>query len=139
MNGDSVRKARLWLALVFLVGGAIGAVFGYSFGHRSYAATVRTAAKPLSEPERRAKRVAEMTRELGLTSEQAAKMDEIIHGAHDQMKAIRDKAESDVDAKRENARNQIRTFLTPEQRPKFEEMVQKMDADRKKAQQEAGK
>jgi len=35
---------------------------------------------------------------------------------------------------RENARNQIRTFLTLEQKPKFEEMVQKMDADRKKAQ-----
>jgi len=134
MNGDSVRRARLWLALVFLVGGAIGAVFGYSFGHRSYAASVTTAAKPLSEPERRAKRVAEMTKELGLTPEQAAKMDEIIHGAHDQMKAIRDKAESDVDVARENARNQIRTFLTPEQKPKFEEMVQKMDADRKKAQ-----
>jgi len=139
MSGDSTRKARLWLALVFLVGGAIGAVFGYSFGHRSYAATVTTAAKPLNEPERRAKRVAEMTKELGLTPEQATKLDETIHAAHDQMKAIRDKAESDVDVARENARNQIRTFLTPEQKPKFEELVQKMDADRKKAQAATGK
>src|SRR5215470_17861554 len=38
MNPDSLRKARLWLALVFLVGAANGAVFGYCFGLRSYAA-----------------------------------------------------------------------------------------------------
>ena len=136
MNPDSLRKARIWLAVVFLVGAAIGAVFGYSFGHRSYAATL-TAPKPMTEPERRAKRVADMSRELGLTSEQTAKMDDVIREAHQEMKGIRDKAEQDVDAAREKARNEMREFLTPEQKPKFETMVQRMDAERKKNQ--AGK
>jgi Spy/CpxP family protein refolding chaperone len=134
MIQDAQRKARLWLAIVFLVGAAIGVVFGYSFGHH----TVLAKTPPMSEPERRAKRVQDMTQELGLTPDQATKMDDIIHRAHDDMKTIRDKADNDVDGVREKARNEMRQFLTPEQKPKFEEMVQRMDAERKK-QQAVGK
>jgi Spy/CpxP family protein refolding chaperone len=133
MNQDALRKARLWLAVVFLVGAAVGGVFGYSFGSHIYAATKQPTA--MSEPERRAKRVTDMTRELGLTPEQSAKMDDTIRQAHQEMKTIRDNAESDVDVVREKARNRTREFLTPEQRPKFDELVQKMDAEKKKQQQ----
>ena len=35
-----LAEARPWLAVVFLVGAAVGRL-RYSFGHRSYAATVR--------------------------------------------------------------------------------------------------
>jgi len=133
MNQESRRKAGLWLGLVFLLGAGIGGVFGYSFAHRSYAAPLATAPS-LSEPERRAKRVAEMTKEVGLSEEQAAKVDAIIHSAHDEMKAIREKADQDVDAIRQKGRNQMRELLMPEQKPKFESMVQRMDAERKKQQ-----
>jgi len=135
MNPDTLRKARMWLAVVFLVGAAIGTVFGYSFGHRSYAATMVTTA-PMSEPERRAKRVAEMTKEVGLTTEQGAKMDELIRGAHEEIKGIRNKSEKDIDEVRQTARNQMRTILTADQKPKFEAMVQRMDAERKQQQQQ---
>jgi len=127
MNPDSLRKAKLWLALVFLVGAAIGAVFGYSFGYRSYAATI-TSRQPMSEAERRAKHVADMTKELGLTPDQSAKMDEIIKDA-----------QVDVGVVREKARSEMRAILTDEQKPKFEAMVQRRDAERKKAQQRMGK
>lgn len=131
MNTESRRKARLWLGLVFVLGLAIGGVFGYSFAHRSYAAT--TANTPtLSEPERRAKRVAELTKELGLTPEQGTGIDAVIHQTHDQMKLIRDKSDADVDVLRQKAREQVRQLLTPEQRPKYEAMIQKMDEERKK-------
>lgn len=133
MNPDSLRKARIWLAVVFLVGAAIGAVFGYSFGHHTVMAKTNT--PPMSEPERRAKRLADMTKEVGRTPEQSQKVDEIIREAHGEMKGIRDKAESDVDVVREKARNEMRTILTPEQKAKFEAMVQRMDEERKKAQQ----
>jgi Spy/CpxP family protein refolding chaperone len=131
MNPDSVRKARLWLGVVFLVGAAIGVLFGYNFGHRGYLATGATPPQ-MSEPERRAKRVADMTKELQLTSEQAAKFDEIIRSAHEQMKEIRDGSEKQVDGVREKAREQMRALLTPEQKPKFEAMAQRMDEQRKK-------
>jgi Spy/CpxP family protein refolding chaperone len=138
MNQDSLRRARLWLAVVFLVGAAIGALFGYSFGHHTVMA--KTNVPPMTEPERRAKRVADISKEVGLTPEQSQKVDEIIRQAHSNMKAIRQKAEADVDAVRETARNEMRGMLTPEQKAKFEAMIQRMDAERKKAQsQQSGK
>lgn len=134
MNAESLRKARLWLAVVFVLGMAIGGVFGYSFAHRTLAAPLATAPQ-LSEPERRARRVADMTKELGLTPEQATHFDAVIHQTHDQMKAVRDKSDADVEALRQNARNEMRQLLTPEQKPEFEALAQKMDAERKKQQE----
>ena len=136
MNSETRQKARLWLALVFILGAAIGGVFGYSFAHRSYAAT--QGPTTLSEPERRAKRIAEMTREVGLTPEQSTQMDQIIHQAHDEIKAIHEKTDADVDVVRQKTREQMRSLLTPEQKPKFEAWIQRMDLEKKK-QQGAGK
>jgi polyhydroxyalkanoate synthesis regulator phasin len=127
MNPDSLLKARVWLALVFLVGAAIGAVFGYSFGYRSYAATI-TSRQTMSEAERRAKHVADMTKEVGLTADQSAKLNEIIKDA-----------QAEVGVVREKARSEIRAILTDEQKPQFDAMVQRIDAERKKAPQQIGK
>jgi Spy/CpxP family protein refolding chaperone len=135
MNSETRQKARLWLGLVFILGAAIGGVFGYSFAHRSYAATQAPAAT-LSEPERRAKRVAEMTKEVGLTPEQSTQFDQIIHQAHDEMKAIHEKSDADEDAVKQRVREQMRSLLTPEQRPKFEAMIQRKE---RKKQQGVGK
>jgi Spy/CpxP family protein refolding chaperone len=133
MNGEPRRKAGLWLALVFVLGGAIGGVFGYSFAHKTLAVPLASAS-PSPEAERRAKRVAEMRKELQLTPEQATTVDGIIHKAHDDMKGIHEKADADLDAVRQKARDEMRQLLTPEQKPKFEIMVQKMDEERKKQQ-----
>ncbi len=130
MNPESRRKARLWLAAVFVLGLATGGVFGYSFAHRSYAST-RTP-QTLSETDRRARRIAEMTKELGLTPEQATGIDAVIHGAHGEIKTIHDRSDADIDAVRQKARGQIRQILTPEQRPKYEAMLARMDEERKK-------
>ena len=131
MNAESRQKARLWLLLVFVLGIAIGGVFGYNFAHRTLAAGPVSPAT-LPEPERRARRVAQMTKEVGLTPEQASSIDALIHQTHDQMKTIHDRSDADVDAVRQNARAQMRQLLTPEQLPKFEAMLQRMDAERKK-------
>jgi Spy/CpxP family protein refolding chaperone len=139
MNPDALRKARLWLALVFLVGAVIGAVYGYSFGYRSYAATLTSQQQPMSEAERRAKCLADVTKEVDLTPEQTAKMDDIIKNANSSIKSIREKSDPDVEVVREQARNEMRALLTDAQKPKFEAMVQRMDAERKKRQQQMGK
>lgn len=133
MNGETRRKAWEWLALLFVLGAATGGVFGYSFAHRSYAAN-NPNVHTLSEPERRAQRVAEITKEIGLTPEQSQKVDAIIAAAHEEMKTIHDKAEADVDGVRQRARAQMREFLTAEQKPKFEELVRRMDEERKRQQ-----
>jgi Spy/CpxP family protein refolding chaperone len=131
MNPETKRQARMWLAVVFLLGAGIGVVFGYAFAQKSHAAMTPPM---MSEPERRAKRVEDMTREIGLSPEQSQKLDATIAAAHEEMKKIRDKSDSDVDVVREKARDQMRAFLTPEQKPKFEAFIQKLDAERKRQQ-----
>jgi hypothetical protein len=132
MTGETRRAAGFWLALVFVMGGAIGGVFGYTFAHKSYAATNAPA---LSEPERRAKRVRDMTKEIGLTVEQSQKVDAMLLKAHADIKQIHDKAEGEIDVIRQTKRAEMRALLTEEQKPKFEAFVQRIDAERKKQQE----
>jgi hypothetical protein len=136
MTGETRRAAGVWLAVVFVMGAAIGGVFGNAVAHKGYAPTNPMT---MSEPERRAKRVADMTKEIGLTSEQAQKVDAMLLKAHTEIKQIHDKAETDIDAVRQSKRAEIRTFLTDEQKPKFEAFVQKIDEERKKQQAAHGK
>jgi len=133
MNGETRKKAWEWLALVFVLGAAIGGVFGYSFAHRGHGAP-NPDMQSISEPERRAQRVAQMTKELGLTPEQSQKVDAVIAAAHGEMKAIHDKADADVDGVRQKARAQIREFLTTEQKEKYQEFVRRFDEERKRQQ-----
>lgn len=135
MNPDIRKKAAIWLALVFILGTATGGVFGYSLARRSYAA-VKTVMP--SEAERRAKKLAEMTQTIGLTAEQQQKVDAIIKNAQTDIRAIHDQSDAEVDVVRMKARAQMREFLTPEQMPKFEQYMQRLDEERKK-QKEAQK
>jgi Spy/CpxP family protein refolding chaperone len=129
MNPDIRKKAAIWLALVFILGTATGGVFGYSLARRSYAAT-KTAIP--SEAEHRAKKLAEMTQAIGLTPEQAQKVDGLIKDAQTQIRAIHNKSDAEVDVVRMNTRQDMRAFLTPEQLPKFEQYVQRLDEQRRK-------
>jgi len=135
MNPDIRKKAAIWLALVFVLGTATGGVFGYSMARRSYAATKTVV---LSETERRAKKIAEMTDAIGLTTEQVQKADGIIKNAQVDIRGIHNKSDAEVDVVRMKARAEMRTFLTPEQLPKFEQYVQRMDEERKKQKEAQG-
>jgi Spy/CpxP family protein refolding chaperone len=139
MTSDTRQKAGLWLAVVFGLGLAIGAVFGYNFADKRFAASRPTGPAPLTEPERRANRVTELTKELQLTPEQSQKVDAVLHQAHDDMRVIHEKSETDIDAIRQKARTEMRTFLTPEQLPKYEAFVKKVDQDRKKQQAQSSR
>jgi len=136
MNPDIRKKAAIWLALVFVIGTATGGVFGYSLARRSYAATKTVMP---SEAERRAKKLAEMTQTIGLTPDQAQKADGIIKEAQTEIRAIHEKSDSEVDVVRMKMRGEMREFLTPEQLPKFEQYIQRMDEERKKQKEAQGK
>jgi Spy/CpxP family protein refolding chaperone len=136
MNPDIRKKAAIWLALVFIIGTATGGVFGYSLARRSYAATKTVMP---SEAERRAKKLADMTQTIGLTPDQAQKAEVIIKEAQTEIRAIHDKSESEVDVVRMKTRGDMRVFLTPEQLPKFEQYIQRMDEERKKQKEAQGK
>ncbi len=121
------RKAAVWVAIVFLLGAALGGMIGYGYAHRSVAA----ANAPLPEPARRAQRVEQMTQELGLTSDQAKQLDAILMQWHADVKTIHEQSDAQIEQLRQKKRNEIRAILTPEQKPKFEEFLTKLDAERK--------
>jgi Spy/CpxP family protein refolding chaperone len=132
MNESSAKqKAVLWVALVFVLGAALGGVFGYFFGHRS---SVSAASPPLSEAVKRAQRVQELTQELSLTDDQRQQLDKALSQLHGEYKSIHDQSDAQMEQARQKGRDQIRSFLTPEQKPKFEEFLKRMDEERKRNQ-----
>jgi Spy/CpxP family protein refolding chaperone len=122
------RKAAVWVAVIFLLGAALGGMIGYGYAHRSVAA----ANAPLPEPARRAHRVEQMTQELGLTSDQAKQLDAILMQWHAEVKTIHEQSDAQIEQLRQDKRNQIRAILTSEQKPRFEEFLTKLDAERKR-------
>ncbi|PYT82895.1 MAG: hypothetical protein DMG40_04525 [Acidobacteria bacterium] len=121
------RRAAIWVVIVFLLGAVVGGMFGYGYAHRSVAA----ASASMPEPERRARRVEQLTHELGLTSDQAKQLDTILQQWHGQAKAIHEQSDAQFEQLRQKGRDEIRSILTPEQKPKFEAFLQKLDAERK--------
>jgi Spy/CpxP family protein refolding chaperone len=128
MNDASAKKkAALWVVAVFLLGAALGGLLGYIFAHHSVFANAQ-----LTEPQKRAHRVEQLTHELGLTNDQRQQLDTILSQLHAEYKALREQTDAQVDQARQKGRNQIRAILTPEQKPKFEEFLRRMDEERKR-------
>lgn len=124
----ATRKAAIWVVIVFLLGAVGGGMLGYVYAtHHS----VSAASAPPPEPERRARRVAELTDKLGLTSDQAKQLDAILFKWHGQVKAIHDQSDEQMEQLRQKGRDEVRAILTPKQKPRFEEFLQKLDAERK--------
>jgi Spy/CpxP family protein refolding chaperone len=125
---NATRKAALWVGAVFLLGAALGGVLGYLFAHRP----VNAANPPQSEQERRAHRVTELTKELSLTPQQAQQLDGILLHWHGETKSVHDQADAQIESIRQKGRDEVRAILTPDQKPKFEEFLKRLDEERKR-------
>lgn len=123
------QKATLWLAIVFVLGTALGGILGYSFAHRTYA----SAPTVLSSDARRAQRREKLTRDVGLTADQHTQITAILDQAQNETKAVHTVMDPQIDAIRQKARDKIRALLTDEQKPKFEEFLRQLDEERKRA------
>jgi Spy/CpxP family protein refolding chaperone len=133
MTENSVKqKAALWVGVVFLLGAALGGVLGYVFAHSAYAGG---APMQISDTAKRAQKVARLTKELDLSAEQQQQLDAILSEVMGRYKAIHDASEPQVDVERQKGRERIRAILTPDQRPKFEDFLRRIDEERKKSSQ----
>src|SRR6516162_8052083 len=120
MSEPTVRKkASLWLAVIFLLGIALGGVLGYAFAHRSYAAPPAQ----LTAEQRRAQKREQLAREVGLTAEQQSQIGAILDQTQLEYKAIHAVSDPQIEAVRQKSHERIRQLLTPEQKPKFEEFL----------------
>ena len=124
------RKAALWIVAIFILGGALGGVSGYVFGHR-----VSAAPAPLSDEAKRQQKVATLTNLLGLTTDQQSRIDAIFSDTATQFQTVHKESDAQIEVLRQKARDRVRAVLTPEQLPKFEDYLRKMDAERKSRQQ----
>ena len=121
---SATRKAVLWIVAVFVLAAALGSVSGYMYGHRA-------PGPPLSDDAKRQQKVATLTKELQLTPEQQTQVDAIFRDIQGNFQAIRKDSEAQIEVARQAGRDRLRAVMTPEQKPKFEDFLRRLDEDRK--------
>ena len=115
MTSLSKRKLAAYVLGIFLAGTGSGALITRQVCNR-------TPVKPLTPEEIGARLRARFQSRLNLTPEQARKIDPMIEQAMRRVQAIRQETANSVFANVSNLHEQMLTVLTPEQRPKFEEL-----------------
>ena len=128
-NGSIKQRAAVWVVAVFVLGALLG---GVSVGYYMSAKAQAQAKPMLNDDARRAQKVALLTQELNLTTEQAKQLDDAIRQAQIKFKAIREASQPQIDATRAEGREKVRGFLTPDQRPKYEDYLRKVDEERRR-------
>lgn len=125
-NGTS-RKAAGLVVLVFLLGIAIGALGMHYWGERVWGAQAARSG--------RTKIVEDLTRDVGLTPDQKKQVEAIVDDTRAKFDAIHEQERPQYDQARHDGRSRIRAILTPEQLPKFEDFLRRLDEERKKREQ----
>jgi len=125
------RKALLLVFLVLVLGIALGSV-------GTYVVTTRVlAARPQASPGSAADRVAMYTRDLNLNPDQQKQIQQILSDTRARYAELHDKLDPEYEQVRQQGRDRVRQVLTAEQRPKFEDLLRRMDEDRRRRQAEA--
>lgn len=112
------------LILIFLLGTATGGLGYRLLQQKGY----------FSLPPRhhRDEVVEKFTRELGLNPSQSQQLNVILGETEEKFRELNKSVKPQADAIRQEGRNKIRAMLTAAQKPKFEEMLQKIDEERRK-------
>jgi len=126
-NGS--RKAFLVVFVLFVLGIALGSLGTYLVTMRVQAA--RPQATLAHNP---AHTMAMYTRDLNLNPNQQSQIQAILNDMRARYAALHEKLDPEYEQVRQQGRERIRQLLTPEQRPKFEELLRQIDEDRRKRQ-----
>lgn len=118
------RKAIALIVLVFLLGIALGAVGNILVDRRVLGARVRGAQQ--SRPMTR------LTQALDLTADQQKQLSAILKDMQQGLDAVHQQMNPQFEQIRNEGHDKIRQILTPEQRPKFEEFLQRVAEERRR-------
>lgn len=129
------RRAVALLLLVFVLGIALGAVGTYMASGRVWGA--RPQGK--GHYDRRAHMLGRLTQELTLSAEQQKQIDAILGSMQEKYSAIHEQIAPQTGQVRQQGREQIRAVLTPEQKPKFEDFLRRLDEERKERKKKNGR
>jgi Spy/CpxP family protein refolding chaperone len=122
------RKAALLVIFVFVLGIALGAV-----GTRVAEKQVwgGTPAKSGGRMGGAARFVEQLTQEVGLTPAQQQQLNSILEDTRKKYEETYATIRPQMEQARQDGRARIRVILTPEQLPKFEEFLRRIDEERK--------
>jgi Spy/CpxP family protein refolding chaperone len=124
------RKAFLLVLLVLALGMGLGSV-------GTYVVTTRVlAARPQQATHLPANHMAMFTRDLNLNPDQQKQIQAILTETRARYAEIHSQADPEYEQARQAGRERIRQVLTPEQRPKFEDLLRRMDEERRSRQSE---
>src|ERR1700733_5615948 len=111
------RKAIFYVFVLFLLGIALGSV-------GTYVVTTRVlAAKPQAAPPRGPGHMAMFTHDLNLNQDQQNQIQAILNDTRARYADLHEKLDPEYEQVRHESRERIRQVLTPDQRPKFEELL----------------
>lgn len=133
---DANQGSRKALALVFVL-----FVLGIALGSMgTYLVTTRVlAARPVAAPAHTAGHaMAVFTRDLSLTADQQTQIQAILNDTRGKYAQLHEKLDPEYEQVRQQGRQRIRQVLTPEQLPKFEDLLRQMDEDRRQRQAAEG-
>ena len=125
-NSKTRREAALLVLVVFLLGVLLGGLGNHVWGERVWGRQ-----NPLGSPTRD-QLVHDLTRELDLTASQEQQLGAIVDDTRAKIRTAYVPAEAQREELRQQGRARIRAILTPEQLPKFEAFMQRLDEQRKK-------
>ncbi len=120
-------EAAILVLVVFLLGALFGGTANHLWGERVWGKQQPPA--PMTTQQI----VSNMTAQLSLTPQQAQQFTAIVDDTHNQIHADYDAADAQRDQIRKAGRDRVRAILTPEQLPKFEEIMRKLDEQRRQA------
>jgi Spy/CpxP family protein refolding chaperone len=125
------RKAFLLVLLVFALGIGLGSAGTYVVSTRVHAA------RPQHAAHIPANHMAMFTRDLNLNPDQQKQIQAILTQTRARYAEIHNQADPEYEKARHEGRQRIRQVLTDEQRPKFEDLLRRMDEERLRRQSEA--
>ena len=119
METKTKNRTKAWLGVisVFIIGLALGAL-SMNLYIRHNRPSQPTRHNPLDD----------WTMKLSLTPEQRQQIDTIFKESFDQFRQVRKEVDPKFEAIKNQSRERIKSALTPEQLPKFEEMMKQEDS-----------
>ncbi|MFY9802953.1 MAG: hypothetical protein WA211_15325 [Candidatus Acidiferrales bacterium] len=125
-NSKTRGEAAILVLVVFILGVLLGGVGNHLWGERVWGHQ-----NPPGPPSH-TQFVADLTRELQLTAGQQQQLGAIVDDTKAKIRDAYAPADAQRDQLRQQGRARIRAILTPEQLPKFDAFMARIDEQRKK-------
>src|SRR6202044_2388447 len=123
-NTKTRGEAAALVIVVFLLGALLGGVGNHVWGERVWGK------QTINTQPTRDQLVGDLTRDLQLTPDQQKQLGSIVDDTRAQWRTLYNTIEPQHEQIRQQARDRMRAILTPEQKPKFEAFMHRIDDQR---------